>query len=432
MKEVKLARLIERIEGEAELFYRFKEGIIEDVEIRFGFYRGIEQILQGKAAYDALVIAPRVCGICNHAHLYAAAKAIEDGYRCAGLEVPLTQKAQTVREFTLACELIQNHIKWFYFTLLPLLQQLTDGRYEIDKDVAVRISQTVLKAMALFSGQWPHSSYMIPGGVTCNPTHIEVMQAKGLVDEAVALFEQSVAGVSLEELIAIKEPEALGDIRGALKVVLEALKQIGFEKKGKSIDRFIALADSPLNPQGKSIATRIAGVDLSLVNEEAPSQHYARTVTYRGRMYEAGPLARAMVAKQPLIRNLHKRYKDSAFTRVVARVFEVALLFDFVRKALLTLDLSESSCTLNNATLPQTFEGIGVVEAARGSLLHRTVVRQGKIVEYQIITPTQWNLSRGNERDNGVAVEAIRGTSTPVEAEAILRIFDLCSVCTMQ
>ena len=109
---MRIKRLIEKIEGEAELDFSFKNGKIEDVDIRFGFYRGIEQILIGKPAMDALVITPRVCGICNHAHLIASVRAIEDGYKKAGVDASLPKKAEDIRAFTLACELIQNHIKW--------------------------------------------------------------------------------------------------------------------------------------------------------------------------------------------------------------------------------------------------------------------------------------------------------------------------------
>ena len=69
-----IKELIEKIEGEAELDFTFNDGAIEDVHISFAFYRGMENILVGKEARDALVITPRVCGICNHSHLIAALK----------------------------------------------------------------------------------------------------------------------------------------------------------------------------------------------------------------------------------------------------------------------------------------------------------------------------------------------------------------------
>ncbi|MCB4762129.1 MAG: nickel-dependent hydrogenase large subunit, partial [Sulfurovum sp.] len=170
MKKLHIKQLIEKIEGEAELEFTFNEGEIEDVKINFGFYRGIEEILRGKDARDALVITPRVCGICNHAHLIAAVRAIENGYENSGVKIALSSKASDIREFTLACELIQNHVKWLYMTILPQLETYVEQKSEENYAIkATYLSSVITKALAIFAGQWPHSSYAVPGGVTCDP-----------------------------------------------------------------------------------------------------------------------------------------------------------------------------------------------------------------------------------------------------------------------
>ena len=71
--------LIERIEGEAVLDFKTdKNGTVQEADIRFVHFRGMEAILEGRNALDALVIAPRVCGICGHSHLIAAVRMIEN------------------------------------------------------------------------------------------------------------------------------------------------------------------------------------------------------------------------------------------------------------------------------------------------------------------------------------------------------------------
>ncbi len=74
--------------------------------------------------------------------------------------------------------------------------------------------------------------------------------------------------------------------------------------------------------------------------------------------------------------------------------------------------------------------GIGVVEASRGSLIHKISVKNSKIIDYEIITPTQWNISNGNDRERGVAIRAMQ-KCTPKEAQIIFKSFDICSVCTV-
>ncbi len=73
-----------------------------------------------------------------------------------------------------------------------------------------------------------------------------------------------------------------------------------------------------------------------------------------------------------------------------------------------------------------------MVEAARGSLIHTTTVKEGLITNYEIITPTQWNLSHGTKEESGIAIEAMIDSASIEEATFIFRTFDVCSVCTTQ
>lgn len=428
-----IKKLIEKIEGEAELDYSFNDGKIDDVKINFGFYRGIEKILEGKPPHDALVLTPRVCGICNHAHLLASVRAIEDGYRNAGIKVELSNKATDIREFTLSCELIQNHIKWFYLTMLPELEKLLEVENQENHALkASYLSSTITKALAIFAGQWPHSSYAVPGGVTCDPTYVDVLQAEGLVDECIQFFEKVMIGLDMEKLLAMTSIQELSEIGGDLGRFLHLLGSSGMAEKGKSHDRFIVFAECLCFKTGKSKPTKVSNINPKFVHESAQKGSVAKAVHYKGRLFEVGPLARGMIAKEPIIKALHKRYKDSLVTRIFARIYEIAELLDYAKKHLNRLDLSEPSCTLEAGLVVENFEGIGVVEAARGSLIHKIKVKKGLIENYEIITPTQWNLSHGDENEKGIAIEAMVGSRSIEEANYIFRAFDVCSVCTAQ
>jgi Ni,Fe-hydrogenase I large subunit len=71
-----------------------------------------------------------------------------------------------------------------------------------------------------------------------------------------------------------------------------------------------------------------------------------------------------------------------------------------------------------------------MVEAARGTLIHRVHISKGIITKYHIITPSVWNLGPRCEKYLGVAEKAIIGLEHPLHAEMVLRSFDVCSVCT--
>ncbi len=433
MKKIEIKKLIEKIEGEAELDFTFIDGEIEDVKINFGFYRGVEEILRGKDARDALVITPRVCGICNHAHLIASVRAIEDGYKRAGVKVNLSSKARDIREFTLACELIQNHIKWLYLTILPQLERYVGEKNQENYALkASYLSTTITKALAIFAGQWPHSSYAVVGGVSCDPTYLDVIQAQTLLEESILFFEKVVTGMSLDEYLSIKSITQLSKIGGDFGKLLYLIESSDMANIGKSHDRFIVFGDSPLSASAKSIGTLLSSLDVRYLKESTQENTMAKAVEYKKRLYEVGSLSRGMVAKRPIIRSLHKRYKDSLLTRLFARVDEVGVLLNICKNLLQNLSLDEPSSTLPLNKVASHFEGVGIVEAARGSLIHRTKVKNSKIVSYEIITPTQWNLSHGTKEEKGVAIKAMVGSKSVEEATFIFRTFDVCSVCTTQ
>ena len=430
---MQIKKLIEKIEGEAELDFSFKNGKIEDVNIRFGFYRGIEKILIGKPAMDALVITPRVCGICNHAHLIASVRAIENGYKKAGAKVELSKKAKDIREFTLACELIQNHIKWLYLTILPQLEKLS--KIKTQENYALKasyLSSTITKALAIFAGQWPHSSYCVPFGVTCDPTFVDIVQAENLIDESIKFFEQVVMGTSLDTLLSMNSISDLSKIGGDFGKVLQLLDLSDMTEVGKSHDRFIVFGECLCFKIGKSKPTQVSNIDVRFVKEKPQPNSYAKAVLYKNRHYEVGSLARGMIAKKPIVKALHKRYKDSTLTRIFARVYEVAILLKYSKNLLQNLEIDTPSCNLNRNQKIDNFQGVGIVEAARGSLIHKVTVKDGLINDYEIIVPTQWNLTRGDKQEEGIAIKAMIGSKNIEEASFIFRSFDICSVCTTQ
>jgi Ni,Fe-hydrogenase I large subunit len=430
---MKIKKLIEKIEGEAELDFSFKNNKIDDVKIKFGFYRGIEKILVGKPAMDALVITPRVCGICNHAHLIASVRAIEDGYKRAGVEATLPKKAEDIREFTLACELIQNHIKWFYLTILPQLEKLLDKSTQENYALkASYLSSTITKAMAIFAGQWPHSSYSVPFGVTCDPSFVDMVEAQNLLDESIRFFEQVMFGMELDKILSMDSVTDLPKIGGDVGKVLYLLGSSSMSEIGKSHDRFIVFGECLCFKIGKSKPTQVSNIDVRFVHESLHGDTLAKRVTYKNRHYEVGSLARGMMAKEPMIKSLHKRYKDSVLTRIFARVYEVGILLQYSKKLLNNLSIDSPSCNLDKFPKIEEFDGVGVVEASRGSLIHKIEVKEGVISNYEIIVPTQWNLAHGENKERGIATKAMIGSKSVEEASFIFKSFDVCSVCTTQ
>ncbi|MDD3775242.1 MAG: nickel-dependent hydrogenase large subunit [Sulfurovaceae bacterium] len=425
---MKVKYLIEKIEGEAELEFDFKNGLVDNVNIYFPFYRGIEEILKNRDAMDALVITPRVCGICNHAHLIASVRAIENGLNKAGINIDLTQKAISLREFTLSCEIVQSHFKWFYLVALPQLLNL--DRMKCPDNYILKASwasTNIVKALAIFSGQWPHASYAVPGGVSCDPTYEDIIQAESLVDEVIRFVENELIGMNIDEYHKRKE---ISNIKGDMAIMFGMLDKHNMKIKGKSYDRFAVFGEHPIFQTGQYNKKYSNDIDFSHIEEHPQHNSKAKSVTYKDMCYEVGPLARAIMTKNDFMLNLHDKYKDSVLTRVYARLDETIKLLVHIKSLLANLNVKELSCTLANMPKALEADGVGMVEAARGSLIHQSIIKDGKIQKYNIITPTQWNLSSGTQKEAGIAAQAIKGSVSIEEATFIFRTFDVCSVCT--
>lgn len=429
------SRLIERIEGEAVIDFALHADTVTEASIRFEHFRGMEAILRGRPAMDALVVTPRVCGICGHAHLQATVRAIEAAYARAGDPVQLTVKAQQIRELTLMLEVIQNHLKWFYLVILRELYAL--GGESAPQNVLLKgayAASLANKASAFFSGQWPHSSYAIPGGVTCDPTHLDLVRAQNVVDTLAGFLERETLGIDLDGFESLTTCKALNALHGDLTAVDARLMAAQMQHAGHAYDRFIVLGEHVYAQAARLIATAPRKVDPERIGIEAPHLLHgttqAKNVLYKAKHYEVGPLARAIAMDYPLIKNMHRRFKDAAYTRVMARIYETVVLVRHVRRILGQLELSEPSYVA--PTLPIKAldgEGTGIVEAPRGPLLHRVRIEGGVIAEYAMITPTQWNLGSGPAENRGTAQAAMIGQPVAA-AEFIFRTFDVCSVCT--
>ena len=425
--------LIEQIEGEASVYFEMKEDLVAYATIAFPHFRGMESILEGKNALDALVITPRVCGICGHSHLMATVRAIENAYENAGYPIVLNKKIESIREFTLIMEMIQNHCKWIYFTLLPELEKLSNTKRVQTPLKGAYAASIASKAIAVFAGQWPHSSYMIPGGITADPTNIDTLKAESYLDTLISFFEKESLGIDIETFLQFESCKEFTQLQSDISYVEHTLVSLKMHEKGFAYDRFLVIGAHSFTRPSKVKQTRLMSVDSKYVttqNAYSPNQKtYAKNAQYREEYYETGPLARGIASNLPIVKNMHRRFKDSAYSRVMARVFEVASLLKEAKKLLQDIDISEKSANEIVAISKISARGVGVVEAPRGPLLHTIEIVNGVIQSYDIVTPTQFNIGSETAKKLTPAQKAMQGV-TKEEALFIFRSFDVCSVCT--
>lgn len=449
---MKTVDIVERIEGEAKLVCQWNKEKISDVKIQFLNFRGFEFILKDKPILDALVYTPRICGICGQAHLKATVEALENIYKNHNEELTLTNKAKLLREIGLNIEIIDSHIKWFYMFIMPDIIKFSKNDISSYKPLkgekwlqASSIASETIKALAIIGGQWPHTSYMIPGGVMSDPTLLDLVSMQNYIEQAIIFYENSLVGIDLENYLNFEHSEDLYKIKGDLRDFIDISFENNFEKIGKSYNRYLVLGDSLSFEKGKvnrkltkniayenieELTSNSFDIDKSKISKKAYT--WAKTALYANNFYETGPLSRAVVQSRAFVGNVHKYYKDSMFTRILARMDELGFLLYKTKQLIKQIDINEDSFIKPKVSLSDFKYGFGesAVEACRGSLYHNVEIENGIISKYDVITPTVWNLGPGIEDKLSTSQKAIIGTDSLEKAKLILRSFDVCSVCT--
>lgn len=497
-QDKQLIRIIpcNRVEGDLKVHLQIEDGAVRDAWCSGTMYRGFENILKGRGPLDGLVITPRICGICTTAHLTAAARALD---MICGVSVP--GNAVRVRNIVLLTEMIQNDVRHALQLFMadftrpafqdhPLFREAR-RRYEPMKGESaiqtVAESRSLLEIIAILGGQWPHSSFMVPGGVVCLPSANDINQCRHLARHYRRWYETRVLGCSLAEW---SEVTCRTDLKAWLAascthrnsdlgMFIRFARAAGLHKMGGGHGDFIGFGglviphDSEVVGPGGAEELFSSGfyqdgntspLDHERITEsidcswftgyQAPRHPYegltqpyatgnesrqytwAKAPRFDGLPAETGPLAQMLLAGDPLLTDLVREEGASVFARQLARMVRSARTLPALEGWLLELS-RRKGLFYNDAPSLDEGKGVGLVDAPRGALGHWVVIENGRIASYQVITPTTWNASpRDQEGVRGPMEEALVGTlvrdpDDPVEAEIVIRSFDPCLVCTV-
>jgi Ni,Fe-hydrogenase I large subunit len=471
-----------RVEGDLEVQLEIVNNRVASAKVVSPLYRGFEQMLHGKDPRDALVYAPRICGICSVAQSVAAARALADAQ---GIKAPLN--GQLATNLVLATENVADHLTHFYLFFMPdFAREAYQGtawyahaqqRFQAVSGEAMKLvlpaRAAFMHIMGLLAGKWPHSLSIQPGGSTRTLEAQEVIRLQNTLYSFRQFLETTLFGDTLENLLSINTLEQLQQWAqqdtpesSDFRFFIHLCHELELDDLGKTQNRFMSygaypLQDSMLFAQGvwfnqvQSLATDAISEDVShswFTQQNAAKHPYdgvtlpdadadtgytgCKAPRLAGDVVEVGALARQIVSDQPLIRNLVENTGGNVFNRVVARLLEIARVVHEMESWVRQFVINQPFC--ETVQIPQESEGMGLVEAARGSLGHWLRIRKGRILNYQIIAPTTWNFSpRDQHGTPGALEQALEGTPVddtehePVTVQHIVRSFDPCMVCTV-
>ncbi|MBK7900268.1 MAG: nickel-dependent hydrogenase large subunit [Azonexus sp.] len=463
-----------RVEGDLELSLDLDaSGQVVEARVNSPLFRGFEQLLVGRAPADALVIVPRICGICSVAQSAAAASALAEA---AGL-VP-APNGVLARHLIQATENLADHLSHFYLFFMPDFARpayagrpwyaaLASRFMAVNGSAAAEVlpaRANFLKLMGFLAGKWPHTLALQPGGSTRAITAAERIRILALLREFRTFLETRLLGDSLPAVAALDGVDALAAWSsgrpGDFPAFLAAAADLGLDRLGRAGHPYLSSGAYGLfpagiwSPQGEGASLDPARItedahhawladgpplpparDETLVAADKPSGYtWCKAPRYDGSPAEVGALARQTVAGHPLLRDMVRGTGGSVTARVVARMVELATVLPAMETWVQALRPGEPFCT--HADLPDDAVGAGLVEAARGTLGHWISVRRGRIERYQIVAPTTWNFSpRDQQEQPGPLEQALvglpAGEGAPPTVQHVVRSFDPCMVCTV-
>lgn len=472
-----------RVEGDLEIRLEIADGAVTAAYVNSPLYRGFEQILIGKEPADALVYAPRICGICSVSQSIAAATALA---KAQGLTPP--ENGRHLQNLTLAAETIADHLTHFYMFFMPDFAQpvyageawhgQTASRFRSLTGTAQReflpARASFLHIMGLIAGHWPHTLGLQPGGSTRSIGRAEQARLTGYISSFRRFLESTVFGAPLEAVADLTNARALEawveqdrPANSDFGRFLALSKALGLDKLGRSKNACISYG---AYPSGGGTAFgggvyrdgKVHALDPSLITEDHASSFLVRSEEPRapfrgltvpdadaagayswckaprlgGEVAETGALARQLAGGHPLVRDIAARSGANVENRVIARLVEAARLIPLMERWVWAIRPQDSFCL--HAPIPEEAKGEGLIEAARGSLGHWVEIRKGRILNYQIVSPTTWNFSpRDGAGRPGACEQALagapvrKGETSPIAVQHTVRSFDPCMVCTV-
>src|SRR6218665_2112531 len=383
-----------RVEGDLEVTLDIAEGRVRAAHVNSPMYRGFEQILQGKAPHDALVCVPRICGICSVSQTVAAVQALAD---MAGVAMP--PNGRHVTNVILAIENLADHLTHFYLFFMPdfaraeyagrpwhgdaVARFLPDRGEQVRKAIAAR--QRWFELMGTLAGKWPHTQSLEPGG---SPRAIEPAERTRLlarVREFRGFLERELfGGTALEAFDALPDEAALWDWhvqqpgRGDFRLFLSAMLDPALAALGPGPGRYLSYGAYPQPGGGHAFAPGVGDAagqqlhagDTAAIREDAthawlsdaggprpPSEGLTEPAADKPGAYtwnkaprlapqvtQTGAIARQPAAGHPLIRDAVARHGGTVFTRVLARVLELARVVPRMEQWLQQVTPNDASC----------------------------------------------------------------------------------------
>lgn len=438
---------VSRIEGHAKITIQLDDsGKVAGTEFHVTQVRGFEKFTEGRPFYEMPGITSRICGICPISHQLASSKACD-----AILAVRVPQAGRKLREVLHCGQFVQSHALSFFYLSAPdfLLGMESDpatrnvlgiiARHpELARD-GIELRKFGLMIIEALAQERVHPSWVVPGGVSSPMTAqtrdkllAEIPQAKVVADRTLHFF----------------------------KSVLDDYKE-EIEYFGSTPTMYAGLVDAKGNLQLYEGALRFRAADGAIVEDQIAADDYANFIgetslreSYlkapyfipkgvANGIYRVGPSARLNAADHcgtpkadAELKEFRQRFGSpahSAFLNHYARLIEI--VYGLERMEMLLSDPAILDTHVRAMAGVNAMEGVGVIEAPRGTLIHHYKVNpDGAIAWANLIVATGHNNLAIGKSVQQVAEHYIHGDKLEEgmlnRVSAVVRAYDPCLSCS--
>jgi F420-non-reducing hydrogenase large subunit len=450
---------ITRLEGHGKIeIFLDEKGNVENTYFQIPELRGFERFCVGRPVEEMPVLTNRICGVCPEAHHMAAAKATDAVY---GVDPPRTGKM--LRELLYSAFYVTDHTTHFYalggpdFVMGPDAPVAERNILGVIHKVGLEIGGKVIQArkyghtvVEILGGRKVHPCTSVPGGVTKGLSEEERLEVEAMgrwsIDFAtfsLQLFKDMVLGnQTYLDLI-------LGDI------YTDQTYSMGLVDENNLVNFYDGLV-SVVSPEGERIGKYAPHEYQDWIAERVEPWTYLKfpylkKIGWKGLVggvdsgvYMATPLSRLNAADgmaTPLAQEHYEAFYETLGGRPVhqrlaihwARLIE--LLYAAERWVELVSDPEITSDDIRAVPSQTPTEGVGIVEAPRGTLTHHyTTDERGILTKVNLIVGTTNNYAPISMSIKKAAKSLIKEGTVITEGltnmvEMAFRAYDPCFGC---
>ena len=438
---------VSRVEGHGKVTILLDENNkVHQVRLHIVEFRGFERFIQGRPYWEVPVMVQRLCGICPVSHHLAASKALD---LIVGA-TKVTPTADKMRRLMHYGQILQSHALHFFHLSSPDLLFGFDsevGRRNIVgvaqkyPDIAkkgILLRKYGQEVIRLTAGKRVHGTGAVPGGVN---RALTVDERKDLLKDAYQMIAWSRDAVRIIKELHQQNP-ALYDHFGTFRSSF-----MGMVAPDGSLDLYHGVLRAK-DADGKILFDRVDYQTYDrLITEEVKPWSYMKFPYFTAMgpeagWYKVGPLARVQNCDSiptPFAEHERREFVAYAGGKPLhatlayhwARMIEMLFAAETIKELLQDDDLSGTELMTSGE---RRREGVGVIEAPRGTLFHHYQVGDDDLVTMaNLIVSTTNNNQAMNTAVREVAKQYLDGNEITEgllnHIEVAIRAYDPCLSC---